>query len=56
MVSTASNKEVARNIVATELDSELFARLNAYCAKQDRKRAYVIREALNQFLGRKARK
>lgn len=56
MVSTVTNKEVARNIVATELDSELFARLNAFAAKHDRKRSWVIRQALNQFLGRKARK
>jgi len=56
MVSTQSNKEVTRNIVATELDSELFARLNAYAAKNDRSRSWIIRQALLQFLGRKSRK
>ena len=56
MVSTASNTEPARHIVATELDSELFARLNAYAAKNDRSRSWIIRQALIQFLGRKSRK
>ena len=56
MVSTASNTEPARHIVATELDSELFARLNAYADKNDRSRSWIIRQALLQFLGRKSRK
>jgi predicted transcriptional regulator len=56
MVSTQSNKEVTRNIVATELDSELFARLNALAAKTDRTRSWILRKALIQLLGRKPRK
>lgn len=56
MVSTTTNTEDIRHIVATELDSELFARLNAYAAKNDRSRSWIIRQALLQFLGRKSRK
>jgi hypothetical protein len=56
MVSTTSNTETERYIVATELDSELFARLNAFAAKNDRSRSWIIRQALLQFLGRKSRK
>jgi len=55
MVSTTTTEDT-RHIVATELDSELFARLNAYAAKNDRNRSWVIRQALLQFLGRKSRK
>jgi predicted transcriptional regulator len=56
MVSTTTNTEDTRHIVATELDSELFARLNAFADKNDRSRSWVIRQALLQFLGRKSRK
>jgi hypothetical protein len=56
MVSTTSNTEPERHIVATELDSELFARLNAFADKNDRSRSWIIRQALLQFLGRKSRK
>ena len=56
MVSTTTNTEDTRHIVATELDSELFARLNAYADKNDRSRSWIIRQALVQFLGRKSRK
>ena len=56
MVSTTTNTEDTRHIVATELDSELFARLNAYADKNDRSRALVNQQALLQFLGRKSRK
>jgi predicted transcriptional regulator len=56
MVTAITKPEVARRIVATDLDSELFARLNAYAAKNDRNRSWVIRQALLQFLGRKSRK
>ena len=55
MVSTTTTEDT-RHIVATELDSELFARLNAYADKNDRSRSWVIRQALLQFLGRKSRK
>jgi hypothetical protein len=57
MVSTTTtDTEATRHIVATELDSELFARLNAYADKNDRSRSWIIRQALLQFLGRKSRK
>jgi hypothetical protein len=56
MVTAITKPEVARRIVATDLDSELFARLNAYAAKNDRNRSWVIRQAILQFLGRKSRK
>lgn len=56
MVSTTTDTEDTRHIVATELDSELFARLNAFADKNDRSRSWVIRQALLQFLGRKSRK
>ena len=55
MVSTTTTEDT-RHIVATELDSELFARLNAFADKNDRSRSWIIRQALLQFLGRKSRK
>ena len=55
MVSTTNTEDI-RHIVATELDSELFARLNAFADKNDRSRSWIIRQALLQFLGRKSRK